>query len=137
MRRLSTAGMTLIEVLAVVVILGLLAATLVGGLSGRLGTARHELAKTQIAQVVNAIEAFNLATGRPPSAGEGLQVLSGNPQAPYFLEAGKVLDPWSRPYQYLIPGPGGLPYEVVTFGADGQQGGTGEDADVSSADLRR
>jgi general secretion pathway protein G len=129
--------MTLIEILAVVVILGLLAATLVGGLSGKLGTARHELAKTQIAQVVNAIEAFNLANGRPPTASDGLQVLSANPQAPFFLEAGKLLDPWSKPYQYLIPGPNGMPYEVVTFGADGQQGGTGENADVSSVDLRR
>lgn len=131
----ARSGMTLIEILAVVVILALLAATLVGGLSGRLGHARHEVARTQIGQIVNALEAFNLVKQRFPNSSEGLQILSGDPSTAFYLEESKLKDPWGRPFQYLVPGPGKNPFEVLTLGADGQQGGTGEDADISSTNL--
>lgn len=127
--------MTLIEVLAVVVILGLLAATLTVGLSGRIGKARHEIARTQIAQIAGAVETFRLDRRRLPSPSEGLGVLTAPADAPYFLEAGKLLDPWGKAYLYLVPGPDGQPFEVVTYGADGQPGGDGENADLSSAKL--
>lgn len=128
-------GMTLIEILAVVVILGLLAATLTVGISGKMGKARHEIAKTQLAQIAGAVEAFRLEQRRLPTASEGLAVLSSNTSAACFLEAGKLIDPWGRAYLYLIPGPDGLPFEVVTYGAEGQVGGEGENADLSSAKL--
>lgn len=138
MIRSSTAAsraMTLIEVLAVVVILGLLAATLTVGISGRMGKARHEIARTQIAQITAAIEGFRLDRRRLPTSGEGLTILSSEPQSAFFLEAAKLIDPWGNPYLYLVPGPEGHPFEVVTYGSDGQPGGEGDRADISSARL--
>jgi general secretion pathway protein G len=124
--------MTLVEILAVVVILGLLAVTLTVGISGKMGRARSEIAKAQIAQIVTQVQTFQLEKRVLPKAGEGLAALTGDPKAAYYLEPNKLNDPWGRAYQYLIPGPKGQPFEVVTYGADGQPGGTGEDGDVSS-----
>ena len=128
-------GMTLIEVLAVVVILGLLAATLTVGLSGRIGKAKHEIARTQLAQIAGSVEAFRLDQRRIPTSAEGLAALTSPADSAYFLEAGKLVDPWGKPYLYLVPGPDGQPFEVVTYGADGQPGGSGENGDLSSANL--
>jgi general secretion pathway protein G len=128
-------GMTLIEVLAVVVILGLLATTLTIGLSGRIGKARHEIARTQIAQIASALETFRLDKRRLPTSNEGLSILTVDPRASYHLEKGKLADPWDNAYLYIVPGPDGLPYEVVSYGSDGQPGGSGDEADLSSANL--
>ena len=130
-------GMTLVEVLAVVVILGLLAATLVGGLAGKLSTARHEIARTQIGQIVSHLESYQLAHQRLPTTGEGLAALTRDHTAAFYLEAGKLIDPWGRTYQFLVPGPDNRPFEILTLGADGQRGGTGDNADLSSAALRQ
>jgi general secretion pathway protein G len=127
--------MTLIEVLAVVVILGLLAATLTYGIGSRIGKARHEIARTQIAQIVTALEMFRLEKRRLPTATEGLTVLSSPPDAPYYLESGKMTDPWGKSYIYLMPGPSGAPFEVATYGSDGQLGGEGDKADLTSSNL--
>jgi general secretion pathway protein G len=132
-------GLTLVEILAVVVILGFLAATLAVGFSGSFGKAKHELAKTGIGQIVDKVEAFRIEKGAWPTNDLGLRALSDGHAAPtdsFFLEAGKLLDPWKRPYYYVTPGPNQYPYEVLTYGADGAPGGGGEDADVTSVDLR-
>lgn len=131
----SRRGMTLIEVLAVVVILGLLAATLTYGISGRIGKARHEIARTQIAQLMGSIEVFRLDKQRVPTSSEGLTALTTPPDAAYYLESGKLVDPWGKPYLYIVPGPDGNPFEIQTYGADGHPGGTGENADVTSTRL--
>ena len=128
-------GLTLVEVLAVVVILGLLAATLTYSLAGQLGTARHEIARTQIGQLAGALELFQLEHRRLPDTSTGLDALTGAADASYHVEASKLIDPWGNRYEYLVPGPQGQPFEILTFGADGQRGGTGADADISSADL--
>jgi general secretion pathway protein G len=128
-------GMTLIEILAVVVILGLLAVTLTVGISGRISKARHEISRTQIAQLMGAIEAFRLEKRQVPTATEGLAALSSTPNAAYFMEPGKLLDPWGKAYLYLVPGPNDIPFEILTYGADGQPGGEGENADISSSNL--
>ena len=127
--------MTLIEVLAVVVILGLLAVTLTVGITGKMGKARSEIAKTQIAQIVSQVQAFQLEKRALPTASDGLSILTTDPNASYYLERGKLNDPWGRQYQYLVPGPNNAPFEIMTYGADGQPGGTGEALDVSSASL--
>ncbi len=132
-------GMTLVEVLAVVVILGLIAGTLLVGFSGSFGKAKHELAKSGIGIVVTQLEKYRLEHSAWPSNEQGLAVLGDGQAKPtdaYYLARGQLLDPWERPYLYITPGPEGHPYEVLTHGADGQPGGEGEDADVSSADLR-
>ena len=132
-------GMTLVEVLAVVVILGLLAGTLVIGFSGAFGKARHELAKSGIGVIVSRIELYKLDHGQWPGNDTGLAALSdGNaqPTAAYYLSRDQLLDPWGHEYQYISPATGGHPYEVLSLGADGQLGGENEDADVSSLNMR-
>ena len=128
-------GMTLVEVLAVVVILGMLATALAVGLSGRFGRATHEIAKTSIAFLSGQVETFKLETQRLPTSSEGLQVLTDKATASYYTDAGKLIDPWGNNYMYMVPGPDGRPFEIISYGADGQPGGDGENADLSSARL--
>lgn len=134
-------GMTLVEILAVVVILGLIAGTLVIGFSGSFGKAKHELAKSGIGIIVSKLELYKIEHDRWPGNDIGLAALSepnATGSASYYLSRDQLLDPWGNPYILITPGPNGLPYEVVSYGADGQPGGTPatENADISSANLR-
>jgi len=129
-------AMTLVEILAVVVILGLLAVTLTVGIAGKLGRARSEIARTQIAHIVTQLQTFELERRALPTAAEGLTILTTDSQAAWYLEKSRLVDPWGRSYQYLVPGPDGAPFEVATFGANGLPGGSGEQTDISSAAAR-
>jgi len=134
-------AMTLVEILAVVVILGLVAGTLLVGFSGTFGKARHELAKSGIGIVVSKIELYRIEKGSWPSNEAGLRALTdgqAQPGASYYLSPDQLRDPWGRPYLYVCPGPDGHAYEIVCYGADGQPGGEigSEDADLSSINLR-
>lgn len=134
-------AMTLVEILAVVVILGLIAGVLLVGFSGAFGKAKHELAKSGIGVVVSKIELYRIEKNVWPSNDEGLSILTDGKAAPtasYYLSPDKLLDPWGRSYLYINPGPEGHPYEVLSYGADGQPGGAAgsEDEDVSSTNLR-
>ncbi|MCH8166195.1 MAG: type II secretion system major pseudopilin GspG [Planctomycetes bacterium] len=132
-------GMTLVEILAVVVILGLIAGTLLVGFSGSFAKAKHELAKSGIGIIVSQLETYRLEHSAWPSNDQGLAVLTdglATPSASYYLNPGQLLDPWMRTYLYVTPGPSGHPYEVLCYGADGQPGGEGESADISSTNLR-
>lgn len=135
-------GMTLVEVLAVVVILGLIAATLTISLRGQMGRAKRELAKTGIGVVVSAVESFAIETGRLPTMEEGLEVLTRPAQgrSEPFLKADKLRDPWGNPYIYVTPSTGASSssYAVISYGADGQPGaasGDEEARDITSDDL--
>jgi general secretion pathway protein G len=132
-------AMTLIEVLAVVVILGLIAGTLLVGFSGSFGKAKHELAKSAIGLIAGRIELYRIERSAWPTNELGLQILSdghAQPTTSYYLKPDQLIDPWDRPFLYITPGPEGHPYEVLTYGADGAPGGDGENADVSSVALR-
>lgn len=135
----SRQAMTLVEVLAVVVILGLLAGTLAVGFSAAFGKGKRELAKTGIAVVVGKLEMYRVEHDAWPSPDVGLAALSdghATPTSAYYLAPDKLLDPWGNDYWLIVPGPDGHPFEVVSYGADAQPGGEGEDADVSSTNLR-
>lgn len=125
----------MVEVLAVVVILGMVMATVMVGFGGRTDTARHELARTQIGTLVQAVQTFQLARSRLPTQQEGLAVLTEDPQASYYVEPSRLADPWSNPYYFLVPGQDGHPFEIMTYGADGVAGGDGSAADITSNDL--
>ncbi|MFG0317805.1 MAG: type II secretion system major pseudopilin GspG [Planctomycetota bacterium JB042] len=132
-------GFTLVETLAVLVILGLLASVLVVRFSGGVGKGKQELAKTGIGLVVQKVELYQLEHGKWPPLEVGLAALSdgqAKPTDPWYLGADQLEDPWRRPYVFVAPGPDGHPYEVVSYGRDGQPGGEGEDADVTSVRLR-
>lgn len=132
-------GMTLVEILAVVVILGLLAGTLLMGFSGTFGKAKHELAKTAIGQIVSKIELYRIDQDSWPGNDLGLAALSdghATPTSSYYLSPDKLKDPWGHPFLYVEPGPEGHPYEVICYGADGLSGGENENGDLSSVNLR-
>jgi len=119
---------TLIELMFVIVILGLLAGAVTYSTVGYLEKAKEKKARADVAHYVGAIDAFYLDKGRFPTNQEGLRVL-----APQFVKVVQN-DPWSNPYVYVNPGKKG-PYDVMSYGADGREGGTGADADISSTDV--
>ncbi len=137
-RRDREAGITLLELLVVMVIIALFA-TLVGTrLWKNVASAKATTAKSQIETFENAIEQFRLDVGRLPTQEEGLQALRVRPSTvdqskwngPY-LQKDVPLDPWGNAYVYRCPGEHGE-YDILSFGRDGKEGGEGEDADIVS-----
>jgi general secretion pathway protein G len=132
-------GFTLIEIMVVVVIMGVLAALVVPKLLNRAGESKIAAAKVDIATVMQALKLYKLDNQRYPTTEQGLQALiekpSGGPAANGWKAGGYVekmpKDPWGNPYQYLYPGVKGE-IDVFSYGADGQPGGTGDDADIGS-----
>jgi len=117
------------------VILSLLAAFVGTDFFKHIGSSKQKAAKTQIEMFGTALDSFRLSVGRYPSSAEGLQALRVNPgvdlwDGPY-LRKEVPNDPWGRPYVYACPGQHG-DYDLVSLGADGQEGGEGENADVVS-----
>lgn len=138
----SQRGFTLIEIMVVVVIMGILAALVVPKLMGRTDDARIIAAKQDIATVMQAVKLYKLDNQRYPTTEQGLQALIAKPTvgpAANGWKTGGYLDklpkdPWGNPYQYLSPGIKGE-IDVFSLGADGQPGGSGNDADIGSWDL--
>jgi general secretion pathway protein G len=138
----SVAGFTLIEIMVVIVILGVLAALVVPKVLERPDDARIVAAKADIASIMQALKLYRLDNQRYPTTEQGLNALVAKPEVPplppnwkpggYLEKLPK--DPWQSPYQYLSPGLKGE-VDVFSFGADGQPGGTGKDADIGSWDL--
>jgi general secretion pathway protein G len=123
-------GFSLIEVMIVVVIIGLLAGIVTYATTGYLERAKRKKAAADLAVLRGAVDQFYIDKGRFPDNREGLAVL-----VPQFVTPPIPNDPWGRAYQYIQPGRNGLAFEVITYGADGREGGTGADADLSSANL--
>ena len=128
------AGLTLIELLVVMVIIALFA-TIVGTRVGRnVDKARQVTAKSQISEYETALEQFKLEVGRYPTNEEGLQALRTRPanaanwDGPY-LKKDVPSDPWGRSYVYRFPGTHG-DFDLVSLGADGQEGGEGDNTDI-------
>ena len=136
-RRLAHAGFTLIELMVVLVIIGVLAALIVPNVLDRADDARVTAARTDVNNVMQALKLYKLDNQRYPTSEQGLSALIARPTAgppapnwkPYLEKLPN--DPWGRPYQYLNPGVKGE-IDVMSFGADGQAGGEGKNADVGS-----
>ena len=135
-------GFTLIELLVVLVIIGVLGALIVPNLFSSLDDAKVTAARTDINTLTQALKRYRLDNQRFPTGEQGLDALVRKPTAgsppPNWKPNGYLdrlpKDPWGQPYQYLNPGLHGE-IDVFSFGADGQPGGTGIDADVGSWDL--
>ncbi|MBA5637153.1 type II secretion system major pseudopilin GspG [Duganella sp. LX20W] len=130
-------GFTLLELLVVIVIIGLLAAYVGPKYFAQLGKSEVTIAKAQIEAFEKSLDTYRLDVGRYPTTDEGLAALltapataGGKWNGPY-LKKGVPADPWGHPYQYRSPGTKGE-FEIVSLGRDGQPGGSGEDADISS-----
>ena len=127
-------GFTLLELLVVLVIIGLLASYVGPKYFSQLGKSEVTVAQAQMAGFSRALDTFRVDVGRYPTTEEGLRSLLVKPvgserwNGPY-LQSEVPLDPWGKPYVYRNPGPKG-DYELVSYGRDGQPGGTGEAADL-------
>jgi general secretion pathway protein G len=136
-RRRSRAGVTLIEMLVVVMIIALFAALVAPSMFKQSDKARVTAAQAQINNFITALGSYKLDTGVFPSTEEGLQALRVAPnnlsqwQGPY-LPKEVPLDPWRRPYIYKYPGEHGDEPDIISYGADGQAGGDGINADIVS-----
>ena len=125
-------GMTLIEILVVLVILSLIATAVAVNVVGRASQARVDRAKTDVQRIANdGIEAFKVMRGRYPSTEEGLKLLIDEKFLKSNSADGKLKDPWDRDYVYLQPGQAHPDsFDVKSYGADGQPGGDGENGDI-------
>ncbi|MGA8880930.1 MAG: type II secretion system major pseudopilin GspG [Azonexus sp.] len=139
MLRKRHSGFTLIEVMIVIVILGVLAALIVPKVMGRPDEARIAAARQDIFTIMQSLKLYKLDNRRYPTTEQGLVALVHKPSQaplPQNWSAGGYLerlpnDPWGQPYQYLNPGLHGE-IDVMSFGADGQPGGQGVDADIGN-----
>jgi len=134
-KRSTISGFTLVELLVVLAILGMLAALVGPQVLNQLGGAKSKSAAIQIRDFEQALELYKLDVGRFPSSNEGLNALVRQPSSakgwngPYLKKDEVPMDPWSNPYQYRASG---STIDISSYGADGRQGGSGEDADVSN-----
>ena len=144
-RRQSQGGFTLIELMVVIVIIGILAAYIAPKFLERTEEAKINAAKAQIRAFETGLKLFRLDNGFYPSTEQGLDALVNKPTAGRipekykkggYLESSKVPDDqWGNPYEYSSPGSHGFDYEIVSFGADGFEGGEDENADIKSWDI--
>jgi len=128
---------SLVEMTAVLALMAILAGIVTVNVRHHMIVGKQNVARTEIATICDALEAFYAANGRYPSTDQGLAVLTQKTdKAPEPLLKQLPIDPWGHPYQYNTPGRTGEPYEVICFGADGREGGDGADADIYSWDLK-
>ena len=150
-RKRAQNGFTLIELMIVIVIIGILATLLIPRIMERPEEARRIKAKADIKTIESALKLYKIDTGNYPTTEQGIEALIRKPDtSPVpnkwreggYLEGDAVpKDPWGNPYYYTASsssgtsGTSGRDYEIVSYGSDGQPGGTGKNADISSADL--
>jgi general secretion pathway protein G len=130
-------GFTLVEMLVVITIIGLIMALVGPRVLNYLSESKAKTAKIQIQGLSSALDLFYLDAGRYPSSAEGLTALVqpsggvGTWNGPYLKGGNLPLDPWGKPYVYRSPGEHGA-YDIISLGSDGQEGGAGTAADITS-----
>jgi general secretion pathway protein G len=141
----SRAGFTLLEILVVVLIISILAAIVGINIGHKPGEARVAASVAQVRAFRTALQLYRMEQGTNPSQEQGLTALCVKPTSapvpPRYPEDGYLetrnlpRDPWGNDYLYLVPGPDGDPYEIISYGSDHEHGGEGEAADITSASL--
>jgi general secretion pathway protein G len=131
-------GFTLVELLVVITIIALIMGIVGPRVLNYLTESKAKAAKIQIESFASALDLFFLDTGRYPSGSEGLGALVRRPgnitawNGPYLKGGVVPADPWGNSYVYRSPGQEGRTYEILSFGADGTEGGTGAGQDITS-----
>lgn len=130
-------GFTLLEIVIVLIILGTIMAFVAPKIFGNLGRANSARAKANILQLEGQLDILKLEVGRYPTSQEGLAALVAKPggmdkwNGPYVKDAAQLKDPWGNDFRYTQPGTG-KPFDIISLGADGKEGGEGEDKDVTN-----
>ena len=131
--------MTLIEILVVLVLIGVVLGIVGGNFIGKGEKAKADAAKIEIGQIGQTLDLYKLETGRYPSTQEGLQALVSAPpgvsnwNGPYWKKQAVPKDPWGNEYRYASPGSNNAPYDILSYGADGREGGEGPNRDITSS----
>jgi general secretion pathway protein G len=141
-RRQNTgeAGFTLVEMLVVITIIGLIMGLIGPRVLNYLNESKVKTARIQLQSFSSALDLFYLDAGRYPTTAEGLAALVqrtpgvGAWNGPYLKGGSVPNDPWNHPYVYRAPGDRG-PFDIISYGSDGQEGGTGLAADISMENL--
>ena len=132
-----SAGFTLLELLVVMVIIGLLAGIVAPRYFAQVGKSQVKAVKAQVDGLDKALEQYRIDVGHLPTNEQGLGALQVQPSgeqnwAGPYLKKDVPLDPWGNPYNYVVPGTHNNDYDLWSWGRDGKQGGTGEDADIGN-----
>jgi len=133
----AEAGFTLVEMLVVLVIIGMLVGLVAPKVFNQLSDARVKTARIQIQNFASGLDLFFLDLGRYPTTAEGLQALYQKPaggqgwNGPYLRGGTVPRDPWNSPYLYRSPAQG-RPYDIMSLGSDGREGGSDSAADITS-----
>src|SRR5688572_11118792 len=135
---LRARGMTLIEILVVLVLIGVVLGVVGGNFIGKGEKAKADAAKIEMGQIAQTLDLYKLEVGRYPSTQEGLQALISAPpgvtnwNGPYWKKTTVPKDPWGNEYRYASPGQNNSPYEIASYGADGKEGGEGANKDITT-----
>jgi len=130
-------GMTLIEILVVLVLIGIVMGIVGSNFIGRGEKAKADAAKIDIGQIAQSLDLYKLEVGRYPTTQEGLQALISAPagttnwNGPYWKKSSVPKDPWGNEYKYAAPGQAGA-YDITSLGADGKEGGEGVNKDITN-----
>ncbi len=137
LKRFSQTGFTLLELLVVLGIIAMLAGIVGPQVMKHMGESKTKAARVQIEDLAATLDMYKLDVGRYPSTDEGLQALVEAPNnakrwnGPYLQKTKVPVDPWQNEYRYVAPGQHGK-FDLISYGADGKEGGEGEDQDVVS-----
>ena len=133
MKRAQTrknSGFTLIELLIVIVIVGLLASLVGPQMLGKVDDSRIKTAQTQMTLLETSLKTYRLDLGNYPETLDELRVSDKPNWAGPYLPKDVPLDPWGNPYVYRMPGDNGAPFTLMSYGADGREGGEDLNADI-------
>lgn len=130
-------GFTLLELLVVIVIIGLLAAFVAPKYFSQIGKSQSQVARAQLDSFDKALDQYRIDTGHYPTAEQGLAALNAQPtneplwRGPY-LKKSVPPDPWGKAFIYKVPsGVAGREFDLISYGKDGKESGSGDDADIS------
>lgn len=130
-------GFSLLELVIVLIILGTIMGFLAPRIFGNVERANQGGAKIKMSQLSGQLEVMRLEIGRYPTSAEGLASLMTKPagmekwNGPYIKDATQLKDPWGNDFKYSSPGDGGRPFTIVSLGADGKEGGEGDNKDIT------
>jgi general secretion pathway protein G len=131
-------GFSLLELVIVLMILGTIMALVAPRIFGNLEKANQQLAKARMEQLAGQLEILRLEVGRYPNAQEGLRALLEKPgsmekwNGPYVKDVAVLKDPWGNDFKYTAPGQNSRPFDILSLGADGKEGGEGEAKDIAN-----